>query len=57
MSDALLNELTQREYQHGFVTDVATESIPAGLSEDVVRIISRNSGEESTVSRSLLAGS
>jgi Fe-S cluster assembly protein SufB len=45
MSDALLNELTQREYQHGFVTDVATESIPAGLSEDVVRVISRKKHE------------
>ncbi len=45
MSDALLNELTQREYQHGFVTDVETESIPAGLSEDVVRLISRKKGE------------
>jgi Fe-S cluster assembly protein SufB len=45
MSDALLNELTQREYQHGFVTDVATESIPAGLNEDVVRIISRKKNE------------
>jgi Fe-S cluster assembly protein SufB len=45
MSDALLNELTQREYQHGFVTDVETESIPAGLSEDVVRIISKKKNE------------
>ncbi len=45
MSDALLNELTQREYQHGFVTDVETESIPAGLSEDVVRLISRKKNE------------
>jgi len=45
VSDALLNELTQREYQHGFVTDVATESIPAGLSEDVVRLISKKKNE------------
>jgi Fe-S cluster assembly protein SufB len=45
VSDALLNELTQREYQHGFVTDVETESIPAGLSEDVVRLISRKKNE------------
>ncbi|HQQ77091.1 MAG TPA: Fe-S cluster assembly protein SufB [Thermoanaerobaculia bacterium] len=45
MSDALLNELTQREYQHGFVTEVETESIPAGLSEDVVRIISKKKNE------------
>ncbi|MGA7990421.1 MAG: Fe-S cluster assembly protein SufB [Thermoanaerobaculia bacterium] len=45
MSDALLDDLTQREYQHGFVTDVETESIPAGLSEDVVRLISRKKNE------------
>jgi Fe-S cluster assembly protein SufB len=45
MSDALLNELTQREYQHGFVTDVETESIPAGLNEDVIRLISRKKNE------------
>src|SRR5262249_4841518 len=45
MSDALLNELTQREYPHGFVTDVDTEVIPAGLSEDVIRLISRKKGE------------
>ena len=45
MSDALLNELTQREYQHGFVTDVETESIPAGLNEDVVRLISKKKSE------------
>jgi Fe-S cluster assembly protein SufB len=45
MNDALLNDLTQREYQHGFVTDVETESIPAGLSEDVVRLISKKKNE------------
>jgi Fe-S cluster assembly protein SufB len=45
MSDALLNELTQREYQHGFVTNVETEVIPPGLSEDVVRLISRKKQE------------
>lgn len=33
------------EYKHGFVTDVATETIPRGLSEDVVRLISSKKNE------------
>jgi Fe-S cluster assembly protein SufB len=45
VSDAVLDTLTQQEYQHGFVTDIDTESIPAGLSEDVVRLISGKKGE------------
>ncbi|HQR67989.1 MAG TPA: Fe-S cluster assembly protein SufB, partial [Thermoanaerobaculia bacterium] len=43
--DRLLDELAQREYQHGFVTPVESEVIPAGLTEDVVRLISRKKGE------------
>ena len=34
-------ELTNREYKAGFVTDIESETIPPGLSEDVVRLISR----------------
>jgi Fe-S cluster assembly protein SufB len=45
MSDAVLNRLTQQEYPHGFVTDIETDAIPAGLSEDVVRLISKKKGE------------
>ena len=44
-TDRLLDDLAQQEYPHGFVTDVATEVIPAGLSEDVVRLISGKKGE------------
>ena len=33
-------ELTDREYKAGFVTDIEAETIPAGLSEDVIRLIS-----------------
>lgn len=33
------------EYKHGFVTDVATETIPRGLSEEVVRLISSKKNE------------
>ena len=32
-------------YKYGFVTDVETEIIPAGLNEDVVRLISEKKNE------------
>jgi Fe-S cluster assembly protein SufB len=38
-------ELTDREYKAGFVTDIESETIPAGLSEDVIRLISAKKNE------------
>jgi Fe-S cluster assembly protein SufB len=35
-----IEELANREYQYGFVTDVEAETVPKGLSEEVVRLIS-----------------
>src|SRR5438270_5718473 len=35
-----IQELANREYKYGFVTDVDTDTIPRGLNEDVVRQIS-----------------
>ena len=40
-----IEELANREYQHGFVTDIEAESVPRGLSEDIVRTISAKKGE------------
>ncbi len=40
-----LSELTSREYQYGFVTDLDTDVVPRGLSEDVVRLISSKKNE------------
>jgi Fe-S cluster assembly protein SufB len=37
--------LTNREYKYGFVTDIETESIPKGLSEDTIHIISAKKNE------------
>jgi Fe-S cluster assembly protein SufB len=39
--NAQLQELVGRGYQHGFVTEIESESLPPGLDEDVVRSISR----------------
>src|SRR5438874_11541084 len=37
--------LTNREYKYGFVTDIESDVIPRGLSEDTVRIISAKKNE------------
>src|SRR6266545_695454 len=36
---------TSRPYKAGFVTDIESESVPPGLSEDVIRMISAKKGE------------
>ena len=38
--DELLEEVTSSEYKYGFTTDIESDTIPKGLSEDVVRTIS-----------------
>src|SRR6188768_571114 len=38
-------DLVNREYQAGFVTDIESETIPVGLNEDVIRLISSKKGE------------
>ena len=40
-----IESLIGTEYQHGFVTDIETDTIPRGLSEDVVRLISAKKNE------------
>ncbi len=44
MSSAI-ESLVNKEYAYGFVTDVETDSIARGLSEDVVRLISSKKNE------------
>ena len=40
-----VRDLADREYQYGFVTDLDTDIVPRGLSEDVVRLISEKKHE------------
>jgi Fe-S cluster assembly protein SufB len=40
-----IEELANREYQYGFVTDVEAEAVPKGLNEEVVRLISEKKRE------------
>src|SRR3970282_2641450 len=44
-STETIEQLATREYKYGFITDVEAETIPKGLSEDVVRQISAKKQE------------
>ncbi|MBZ5671075.1 MAG: Fe-S cluster assembly protein SufB [Acidobacteriia bacterium] len=37
--------LATKEYKYGFVTDIEQETVPPGLNEDVIRLISAKKGE------------
>ena len=37
--------LVRKEYEHGFITDLESDTVAPGLDEDVVRLISRKKGE------------
>lgn len=39
-NDKIINEITENDYKYGFVTDIETETIPKGLNEEVVKLIS-----------------
>ena len=45
MSQAALNSLVNREYKHGFVTDIEADTLPCGLNEDIIRAISARKNE------------
>ena len=47
MSDQekLLKDVTQGDYKYGFYTDIEADSVPKGLNEDVIRLISAKKNE------------
>jgi Fe-S cluster assembly protein SufB len=40
-----IDKLVEQKYQHGFVTDIDSDTLPPGLSEDVIRAISARKNE------------
>jgi Fe-S cluster assembly protein SufB len=40
-----LHEITSQEYKYGFVTQIESDTVPRGLSEDVIRLISAKKRE------------
>ncbi|HKY33604.1 MAG TPA: Fe-S cluster assembly protein SufB [Candidatus Polarisedimenticolia bacterium] len=45
MTSSDLKEFADREYKWGFVTDIEADTIPRGLSEDIIRMISARKKE------------
>ncbi|MCT4664823.1 MAG: Fe-S cluster assembly protein SufB [Flavobacteriales bacterium] len=43
--DKLLHEVTTSEYKYGFYTDIESDTIPKGLNEEVIRLISEKKNE------------
>ena len=43
--DKILEEVTGAEYKYGFTTDIESDTIPKGLNEDVIRLISKKKEE------------
>ena len=44
-SNKIIRDIAEQEYKYGFTTDIDTETIPRGLDEEVVRLISRKKEE------------
>ena len=45
MTSENIESIVNRRYEHGFVTDIETISLPPGLDESVVRAISARKNE------------
>ncbi len=44
-TESAIQEFTSKGYKYGFVTEIDTDTVPPGLDEDVVRLISAKKGE------------
>ncbi len=44
-SDATIEKFTKQEYKYGFSTDVEADTVPRGLCEETIRMISAKKGE------------
>ena len=51
----ILENIGEQEYKYGFTTDIETETIGKGLSEEVVRLISAKKGEPEMTERRVAA--
>src|SRR5213592_5019969 len=40
-----VEDLARREYKYGFITDIEADTVPPGLNEEIIRLISAKKGE------------
>ncbi len=43
--DEILEEITSKEYEYGFVTEIDSDKAPKGLNEDIIKLISSKKNE------------
>ena len=43
--ESIISEVTNKDYEFGFVTDIETDFVPKGLNEDIIRLISKKKEE------------
>ena len=46
--EKILEEVTGADYKYGFTTDIESDTIPKGLNEGVIRLISSKKEEPET---------
>jgi len=44
-TETSVEDLTRREYKYGFFTDIESDTVPPGLNEDIIRLISAKKNE------------
>ena len=44
-NENIIEQVTNKEYEFGFVTDIETDFAPKGLNEDIIRLISAKKEE------------
>jgi Fe-S cluster assembly protein SufB len=44
-ADGIISDITSGDYKYGFTSNIESETIPKGLSEDVIRLISAKKNE------------
>ena len=41
------DDLTEKDYKYGFVTDIEADALPPGLNEEIIKEISKRKNEPS----------
>lgn len=44
-SEKIISDVTSGEYKYGFYSDIETETLPKGINEDIIRLISKKKNE------------
>lgn len=45
MTESVIQDITNKDYEYGFVTQIEEDRIPKGLSEDIIRLLSAKKEE------------